>query len=166
MRSINLLRLFGIRRNCLRSGRSRSLYLSIRRAIKQTVVIIGAYHFCQLRKNSIQHPSLKVNSICRGNYRGSSMWVPAQQVDYWSFILYLSNAWEKMGIQWSSASALYRHQESLWFSYEGGLVYILTEFGIPMTLIRLIKMCLTETYSRVRVGKNLSDMFPIRNGLK
>ena len=27
-------------------------------------------------------------------------------------------------------------------------------------------MCLTETYSKVRVGKNLSDMFPIRNGLK
>ena len=26
-------------------------------------------------------------------------------------------------------------------------------------------MCLTERYSRVRVGKNLSDMFPIRNGL-
>jgi len=24
----------------------------------------------------------------------------------------------------------------------------------------------TETYSRVQVGKNLSDMFPIRNGLK
>ena len=27
-------------------------------------------------------------------------------------------------------------------------------------------MCLTEMYSRVQVGKNLSDMFPIRNGLK
>ena len=27
-------------------------------------------------------------------------------------------------------------------------------------------MCLTERYSRVRVGKNVSDMFPIRNGLK
>ena len=27
-------------------------------------------------------------------------------------------------------------------------------------------MCLTETYSRVRVGKNLSEMFPIRNGLE
>jgi uncharacterized protein YkwD len=27
-------------------------------------------------------------------------------------------------------------------------------------------MCLAETYSRVRVGKNLSGMFPIRNGLK
>ena len=35
-----------------------------------------------------------------------------------------------------------------------------------MKLVKLIKMCLTETYSRVRVGKNLSDMFPIRNGLK
>jgi len=27
-------------------------------------------------------------------------------------------------------------------------------------------MCLTETYSRVRVGKNLSEMVPIKNGLK
>ena len=28
------------------------------------------------------------------------------------------------------------------------------------------KLCLTKTYSRVRVGKNFSDKFPIRNGLK
>ena len=27
-------------------------------------------------------------------------------------------------------------------------------------------MSLSETYSRVRVGKNVSDRFPIRNGLK
>ena len=27
-------------------------------------------------------------------------------------------------------------------------------------------MSLTETYSRVRVGKNVSDRFPIRNGLE
>ena len=27
-------------------------------------------------------------------------------------------------------------------------------------------MSLTETYSRVRVGKNVSDRFPIKNGLK
>jgi len=27
-------------------------------------------------------------------------------------------------------------------------------------------MCLTETCSRFRLGKNLSDRFPIRNGLK
>jgi hypothetical protein len=43
---------------------------------------------------------------------------------------------------------------------------ILIEFGIPTKQVRLIKMCLTETYSSVRVGKNLTEMFPIRNGLK
>ena len=42
----------------------------------------------------------------------------------------------------------------------------LIEFSIPTKLVRLIKMCLTEMYSRVQVGKNLSDMFPIRNGIK
>jgi hypothetical protein len=41
--------LFGLSRNCLTSGRSRSLYVFITRAIKQTVVIIEANHFCQLR---------------------------------------------------------------------------------------------------------------------
>ena len=29
-----------------------------------------------------------------------------------------------------------------------------------------IEMCLTETYSRVQVGKYFSDMFPIKNRLK
>ena len=46
------------------------------------------------------------------------------------------------------------------------LCNILIEFGIPMKLVRLIKMCLNEKYTRVRVGKNLSDIFPIRNGVK
>jgi len=46
------------------------------------------------------------------------------------------------------------------------LCNILNEFGIPMKLVRLIKICLTETCSRVRVGKNPSDMFHIKNGLK
>ena len=35
LRSINLLILFGIRLNYLRSGRSRSFYLTIRRAVKR-----------------------------------------------------------------------------------------------------------------------------------
>ena len=42
---------------------------------------------------------------------------------------------------------------------------ILIECGIPMKLIKLINMSLNETYNRVWVG-NVSDMFPIRNGLK
>jgi len=46
------------------------------------------------------------------------------------------------------------------------LYNISIELGIPMKHVRLIKMCLTATYSRVRVGKKLSDMFPVRTGLK
>jgi hypothetical protein len=46
------------------------------------------------------------------------------------------------------------------------LLNILIEFGIPVKLLRLIEMCLNATYSRVRVGKHLSDMFPIKNCLK
>jgi sorting nexin-29 len=43
---------------------------------------------------------------------------------------------------------------------------ILLEFGIPKKLVRLIKMCLNETYSKVCIGRLLSDKFPIQNGLK
>jgi len=46
------------------------------------------------------------------------------------------------------------------------LYKFLIEFGISMKLVRLIKLYLPVTYSRVRVGKNLSDIFPIWNGLK
>ena len=46
------------------------------------------------------------------------------------------------------------------------LYNIRIEIRVPKNLLRLIKMCLTERYSRVRVGKNLSDSFPIRNSLK
>ena len=46
------------------------------------------------------------------------------------------------------------------------LYKILVEFGIPRKLVSLINVSLAETYSRVRVGENVSDRFPIRNGLK
>ena len=43
---------------------------------------------------------------------------------------------------------------------------ILIKFDIPMKLIRLIKMCLNASCSRVRVGNHLSDMSPVKNCLK
>jgi hypothetical protein len=41
-----------------------------------------------------------------------------------------------------------------------------TEFGVTMKQVRLIKICLNETYSKVRIGEYLSNSFPIQNGLK
>jgi hypothetical protein len=59
-----------------------------------------------------------------------------------------------MGVHWDSTSAIHGLQESLWFSYKKSIVYsILIEFGVPMKLVRLIKKCLNETYSK---GKYLS----------
>jgi len=35
-----------------------------------------------------------------------------------------------------------------------------------MKVVRLIKMCLNQIYNRGLVGKQLSDMFPIKDGWK
>jgi hypothetical protein len=35
-----------------------------------------------------------------------------------------------------------------------------------MKLVRLIKMGLNETCNKIRMGKHLSDTYPIQNGLK
>jgi len=42
---------------------------------------MGHINFANHLQNFIQHSALKVNSICEGNYRGSSMWLSTQQVD-------------------------------------------------------------------------------------
>jgi hypothetical protein len=46
------------------------------------------------------------------------------------------------------------------------LYNILIQFGIPRKLVRLIKMCLNETYSKIPIGKHLSGAFSVKNGLK
>jgi hypothetical protein len=52
-------------------------------------------------------------------------------------------------------------------SVKGKVLYnILIEFRVPIKLLRLIKMCLNETYSKVRIGKHLSDSLPIQIDLK
>jgi hypothetical protein len=45
------------------------------------------------------------------------------------------------------------------------LCSIFIEFGTPMKLVRLIKMWLNETYSKVHIDKHSFDSFPIQNGL-
>jgi hypothetical protein len=46
------------------------------------------------------------------------------------------------------------------------LYNILIEFGGSLKLVRRIKMCLNEVYSKVRVVKDLFENFPIQNSLK
>ena len=71
-----------------------------------------------------------------------------------------------MGIQCISASVFIDFKNAYDLVRREVLYNILIAFHIPMKLVRIIKMCLTETYNRVRVGINLSDMFPIKNDLK
>jgi hypothetical protein len=59
------------------------------------------------------------------------------------------------------------HQIFIDFKKDYDSVYnILIEFGVPMKLVRFIKMCLNETYSKVHIGKHLFEIVPIQNGLK
>ena len=43
---------------------------------------------------------------------------------------------------------------------------ILIEFGIPVKMVGLIKMCLIGRYSAVRGGQHLTDKLLVENGLK
>jgi hypothetical protein len=43
------------------------------------------------------------------------------------------------------------------------LYNILIEFEVPIKLVRLIKICLNEIYSKANTGKYFSDTFPIQN---
>jgi hypothetical protein len=62
---------------------------------------------------------------------------------------------------------LFIHFKKAYDSVRREVLYnIPTEFGVPMKLVRLVKMCLNETHSKVRIGKHLSDSLPIQNGLK
>jgi hypothetical protein len=54
----------------------------------------------------------------------------------------------------TATSAIHRLQDSV---RREVLYNILTEFGVPMKLFRLIQMCLNETKSKVLIGKHLSD---------
>jgi hypothetical protein len=43
---------------------------------------------------------------------------------------------------------------------------VLTEGGVQIKLVRLVKICLNENYTKVHIGKRRSETFPIQNGLK
>ncbi|KAJ4427470.1 hypothetical protein ANN_25118 [Periplaneta americana] len=72
------------------------------------------------------------------------------------------NTWLSIAASWNTD-----HFKKAYDSVKREVLYdILIEFGIPKKLVPLIKLCLSETYSRVRIGQFLSDAFPIHCGLK
>jgi hypothetical protein len=71
-----------------------------------------------------------------------------------------------MGVWWDKHQ-LFVHFKKAYDSVKREvLCNILLNFGIPKKLVRLIKMCLNETYSKVNISNFLSGTFPIQNGLK
>jgi hypothetical protein len=76
---------------------------------------------------------------------------------------YWKKKWEYNGI----VHQLFTYFKKAHDSLRRQVLYsILTAFAIPRKLVGLIKMCLNETYSTVRIGKNQSDKLPVQNGLK
>jgi hypothetical protein len=71
--------------------------------------------------------------------------------------------WEYNG----TVHQLFRDFSKAYDSVRREVLYkILIEFGIPRKLVRIVKTCLNETYSKIRIGKHLSGPFPTKNGLK
>jgi hypothetical protein len=72
--------------------------------------------------------------------------------------------------QWAYLETLYRLFTDFKKAYDlvrrEVLYNIPIEFGVHMILVTTIKMCLNETYKKVRICKHLSDNFPIQFFLK
>jgi hypothetical protein len=82
-------------------------------------------------------------------------------------ILYICHIPEKKWEHNETVHQLFIDFKKTYDSVKREVLYnILLEYGIPKKLVRLIKMCLNEIYSKICVGKHLSDTFPIQIGLK
>jgi hypothetical protein len=67
---------------------------------------------------------------------------------YSAFIKYLRRKWEYS----EAVHQLYIYFKKAHDAVRREVSYNILGFGIPMKLVRLIKLCLHETYSRIQVG--------------
>jgi hypothetical protein len=142
--SINVLTRFWIRRNCLRSGRCQSQYQSIKRVIEQIVIFKKA--FVNHVQNFFQHLSVKVNSIYRGNFwdHQCGFWSNRSTIDN---IFCICQILEKILEYNEAVCQLFVDFEKVYDSVRREVLYnILIEFSIPIKMVRLIEMCVKNTY--------------------
>ena len=70
---------------------------------------------------------------------------------YSAFVKYWRKKWEYN----KAVHQIFIDFKKVYDSVRREVLYnILIQFGVPKNLVRLVNMCLTATYSRVRVGKN------------
>jgi hypothetical protein len=159
LRSINSLIIFRGKEDCLSSGRSAIFYRFTIWATKLTAVIIRGISllFTSYRIIfSIFHSRLTpyIEEVT-----GDHMCGFQSNRSTTDQIFYIRQILEK---KWEYNESV--HQLLLYFkkdydSVRREVLYnILIEFGVSTRLARLIETCLNETYSKVRIGKYLSDI--------
>jgi hypothetical protein len=130
------------------SGSSQLLYLSIKRVIKQIVAITGAYHFCQLLNKILSNILLsrlaqyaeEIIGDHQCGFRRSRL--PTDHIFCIRQIL-----GKKCDYNEAARHLLVDFKKAYDSVREKVLCKFLIEFGIPMKLARLIKLCQDETYN-------------------
>ena len=150
MEHLKLLFLFRIKRNCWRSGKSRSKkgdktdcsnYRGIS-LLPTTYIILSSILLSRLKpyaEEIIEDPQCE-------------FWCNRSN---WSCILHFQILYKKWEYN-EAVNQLFINFKKPYDLVRREVLYnILIESGIPVKLVRLIKMCLNETYSTVWVGKHL-----------
>jgi hypothetical protein len=132
-----------------------SIFAPIHKKGDKTAVIIEAYHCCQLHttfyltflSRLIPYADEIIGDLQCGFRRNRSTT---------NHIFYIRQILEKKWEYNGTVHQLFIDFKKAYVSVRMEALYnILIEFGIPRKLDGLIKVCLNESYSRVRIGKNL-----------
>jgi hypothetical protein len=162
---VKLFILFRRRRHCLMGGSSRSLYLSIRRVIRHCSNYRGMPLLSNINKILFKF-LLSRTTPCAEEIIGDHQCGFRSNRSTTDHIFCIRQILEKNGNKAKQCVSFLDFKKAYDSVKREVLYNILIEFVISTILVRLIIICLVQTYSRVRVGKNLSDTFLIRILLK